>query len=55
MVSGFVISVQGAETVNKTLVVARVGYKQQMKDPLEDIWIAAESGTEIYVKQKERI
>ena len=55
MVSGFVISVQGAEIVNKTVVVARVRYKQQMNDPLADIWIAAESGTQIYVKQKERI
>ena len=55
MVSGFVTSAQGADIVNKIVVVVKVRYQQQMNDPLVDIWIAAESDTQIYVKQKERI
>ena len=53
--SGFVTSVQGAEIVNEIVVVAKVRYYQQTNDPLVDIWIVAESGTQIYVKKKERI
>ena len=55
MVSGFVTSVQGAEIVNKIVVVAKARYQQRMNDPLVDIWIVAESGTQICVKKKERI
>ena len=52
MVSGFVTSVQGAEIVNKIVVVAKVRYQQWMNDPLVEIWIAAESGTQIYVQKR---
>ena len=55
MVSGFVTSVQGAEIVSKIVVLAKVRYEQQMNDPLVDIWIVAESGTQICVKKKEQI
>ena len=55
MVSGFVTSVQGAEIVNKVVVVAKVRHLQRMNDPFEGIWIIAERDTQIYVKKKERI
>ena len=55
MVSGFVTSVQGAEIVNKTVVVAKVRHSQRMNDPPADIWIVAKSETQMYVKKKERI
>ena len=55
MVSGFVTSVQGAEIINKIVVVAKVRHSQRMNDPLEGIWIIAERDTQIYVKKKERI
>ena len=43
VVSGFVNSVQGAEILNKIVVVAKVKHSQRMNDPLIDIWIIAES------------
>ena len=43
VMSGFVTSVQGAEILNKIVVVAKVRHSQRMNDPLEDIWITAES------------
>ena len=43
VVSGFVNSVQGAEILNKIIVVAKVKHSQRMNDPLIDIWIIAES------------
>ena len=43
VMSGFVTSVQGVEILNKFLVVAKVRHSQRMNDPLEDIWIIAES------------
>ena len=55
IVSGFVTSVQGAEIVNKIVIVAKVRHSQRMNDPLEGIWIIAERDTQIYVKKKERI
>ena len=55
MVSGFVTSVQGAEIVNKIVVVAKVRHSQRMNDPLADIWIVAKSETQMYVKKKERV
>ena len=55
IVSGFVTSVQGAEIVNKIVVLAKVRHSQRMNDPLEGIWIIAERDTQIYVKKKERI
>ena len=55
MVSGLVTSVQGAEIVNKIVVVAKVKHSQRMNDPLADIWIVAKSETQMYVKKKERI
>ena len=42
--SSFVISVQGAEILNKIVVVAKVRNLQQMNNPLIDIWIIPESG-----------
>ena len=42
-VSGFIISVQGAEILNKIVVVAKVRNLQQMNNPLIDIWIIPES------------
>ena len=42
VVSGFVTSVQGAETLNKIVVVAKVRLSQRMNDPLI-LWIIAES------------
>ncbi|XP_027054263.1 uncharacterized protein LOC113681366 [Pocillopora damicornis] len=41
-VSGFIISVQGAEIRNKIVVVAKVRNLQQMNNPLIDIWIIPE-------------
>ena len=55
MVSGFVTSVQGAEIVNKIVVVAKARHSQRMNDLLADIWIVAKSETQMYVKKKERI
>ena len=49
IVSGFVTSVQGAEIVNKIVVVAKVRHSQRMNDPLEGIWIIAKRDTQIYV------
>ena len=43
VMSGFVTSVQGAEILNKIVVVAKVRHSQRMNDPLEDICIIAES------------
>ena len=54
MVSGFVTSVQGAETVKKTVVVAKVRHSQRVNDLLADSWIITQSDTQIYVKKKER-
>ena len=46
---------QGAEIVNKIVVVAKVRHSQRMNDLLVDNWVVAESETQMYVKKKERI
>ena len=47
IVSGFLTSVQGAEIVNKIVVVAKDRHSQRMNDPLEGTWIIAEKYTNI--------
>ena len=39
--------VQGAEIVNKIVVVAKERHSQRMNDPLEGTWIIAEKYTNI--------
>ena len=52
MVSGFVTAVQGAEIINKIVVVAKVRHSQRMNDPLEGIWIIAERDTRQYTSRR---
>ena len=42
IVSGFLASVNGKETADKYVVVAKVRHSQSMRDPLVNIWIITE-------------